>query len=463
MFLNTDPAMSEITAEKAQTGRVPARDLRALLYAISLCLDCLAVTGGFWTATLVRDQAWLATGDLSIVVITVPLFLMFSIAREVQSVESLQSRSLALSRALSALAATAITCVLLIFVVKEDEVSRFGLGVAFAAAVPVLVVSRLTLDWAFAALMGGKALHCALIIDSIDPPAHPGMDIIDLRNCGLWPDPHQPTAIDKISGLIVNYDRVIVACPSAHRRAWALFLRSSDVGGELVVEDALLQGAVAIGRCGESDTLVMSRGPMALQQRMQKRALDLVLCIPILVFLAPLLVLVAIAIRLDSPGPVFFRQIRVGHGGRQFRIFKFRSMRSDATDAVGERSATRNDDRITRVGALIRRTSIDELPQLLNVLKGDMSLVGPRPHALGSLAGEELFWEVSETYWVRHALKPGITGLAQVRGHRGATAAAEDLQVRLRSDLEYLMNWSLSLDLLILVRTCGVLFHKNAF
>jgi lipopolysaccharide/colanic/teichoic acid biosynthesis glycosyltransferase len=138
-------------------------------------------------------------------------------------------------------------------------------------------------------------------------------------------------------------------------------------------------------------------------------------------------------------------------------------MRSDATDAVGERSATRNDDRITRVGALIRRTSIDELPQLLNVLKGDMSLVGPRPHALGSLAGEELFWEVSETYWVRHALKPGITGLAQVRGHRGATAAAEDLQVRLRSDLEYLMNWSLSLDLLILVRTCGVLFHKNAF
>ncbi len=463
MFVNIDPALREIKADVPHNGRIPARDLRALLYAISLCLDCLAVAGGFWIATLVRDQAWLETGDLSIVVISVPLFLMFSIAREVQSVESLQSRSLAASRAFGALAATAITCVLLIFVVKEEEVSRFGLGVAFAAAVPLLVVSRLILDWAFKLLMKGRALHCALIIDSIDPPAYPDMDVIDLRNSGLWPDPHQPAAIDKISGLIVNYDRVIVACPGDHRRAWALFLRSCDVGGELVVEDALLQGAVAIGRCGESDTLVMSRGPMALQQRMQKRALDLALGIPLLVFLGPMLLLVALAIRLDSSGPVFFRQTRVGLGGRQFRIYKFRSMRADATDAVGERSTTRSDDRVTRVGAFIRRTSIDELPQLLNVLQGDMSLVGPRPHALGSLAGEELFWEVSETYWVRHALKPGITGLAQVRGHRGATAVAEDLKVRLRSDLEYLMNWSLSLDILILIRTCGVLFHKNAF
>lgn len=444
-------------------GRVPARDLRALLYALSIGLDCLAVAAGFWFATLVRDASWLQTGDLSIVVISVPLFLMFSVAREAQSVEALQSRSLGIWRAISALAATAITCVLLIFVVKEDEVSRFGLGVAFVAGGSLLILSRLVLDWAFRVIMKGKALHCALIVDTVEPPPRADMDIIDLRSSGLWPDPHQPSALDVISNLVVNYDRIVVACPSDHRRAWALFLRSSDVGGELLVDDALLQGAVAIGQFGNLDTLVMSRGPMGLQQRLQKRTLDLLLAIPLLILLAPVLLLAAIAIRLDSSGPIFFRQTRVGHGGRHFRIFKFRSMRSDSADYNGEISAARADHRVTRVGALIRRTSIDELPQLLNVVRGEMSLVGPRPHALGSLAGQELFWEVSESYWIRHALKPGITGLAQVRGFRGATAVADDLRNRLRCDLEYLSNWSISLDLQILVRTCGVLFHKNAF
>src|SRR3546814_2543983 len=111
----------------------------------------------------------------------------------------------------------------------------------------------------------------------------------------------------------------------------------------------------------------------------------------------------------------------MGRGNRIFRILKFRSMRVEATDANGARSASRDDDRITRVGKFIRATSIDELPQLINVLSGEMSLVGPRPHALGSTAGNELFWRVDRQYWHRHALKPGITGLAQIRGFRGAT------------------------------------------
>ena len=121
------------------------------------------------------------------------------------------------------------------------------------------------------------------------------------------------------------------------------------------------------------------------------------------------------------------------------------------------------DDRVTRVGRFIRRTSLDELPQLFNVLTGDMSLVGPRPHALGSRAGGKLFWEIDSRYWHRHALKPGLTGLAQVRGHRGATENEKHLTDRLRADLEYLNEWSPWRDVLILLTTVKVMIHDRAF
>jgi lipopolysaccharide/colanic/teichoic acid biosynthesis glycosyltransferase len=183
----------------------------------------------------------------------------------------------------------------------------------------------------------------------------------------------------------------------------------------------------------------------------------------VLIALLPLMITVAILIRLDSPGPIFFRQERMGRGNRIFHILKFRSMRIETSDSDGTRSASRDDDRITRIGRFIRRTSIDELPQLINVLLGEMSLVGPRPHALGSLAGDELFWRVDRQYWHRHALKPGITGLAQVRGFRGATEHRRDIVNRLEADLEYLHGWSLMRDLGILAKTAQVLVHKNAY
>ena len=138
-------------------------------------------------------------------------------------------------------------------------------------------------------------------------------------------------------------------------------------------------------------------------------------------------------------------------------------MTLEGADSHGNRSASRNDDRITRVGKFIRRTSIDELPQLLNVLSGTMSIVGPRPHALGSRAADKLFWEVDPRYWHRHAAKPGLTGLAQVRGYRGATIIEDDLRNRLQADLEYLDTWSIWRDVKIIVMTFQVMVHKNAF
>ena len=167
--------------------------------------------------------------------------------------------------------------------------------------------------------------------------------------------------------------------------------------------------------------------------------------------------------QLDSTGPVLFRQQRIGRRNHLFHIYKFRSMRAESSDGDGTRSTTRDDDRITRVGSIIRKTSIDELPQLFNVLLGDMSLVGPRPHALGSRAQNMLFWEIDSRYFIRHAVKPGITGIAQVRGYRGATHKREDLTFRLQADLEYQSQWSVWLDLVLMLRTVRVLFHKNAY
>jgi len=146
-----------------------------------------------------------------------------------------------------------------------------------------------------------------------------------------------------------------------------------------------------------------------------------------------------------------------------FTMLKFRTMRCEAADGDGVRSVSKDDARLTRVGRILRRTSLDELPQLINVLKGEMSIVGPRPHALGTRAGNLLLWAVAERYWDRHAIKPGLTGLAQVRGLRGATTTSSALMARLQADFEYIAGWHIGRDILIMLRTLGVLVHPNAF
>jgi lipopolysaccharide/colanic/teichoic acid biosynthesis glycosyltransferase len=138
-------------------------------------------------------------------------------------------------------------------------------------------------------------------------------------------------------------------------------------------------------------------------------------------------------------------------------------MYEDASDPHGNRSTTRDDNRVTRIGKFLRRTSLDELPQLWNVIRGDMSLVGPRPHALGSTAEGALFWKAVPNYWTRHAMRPGITGLAQVRGLRGPTVTRDDIEKRVAADLEYINGWSIWLYLKILLQTIGVILHRNAF
>jgi Undecaprenyl-phosphate glucose phosphotransferase len=200
---------------------------------------------------------------------------------------------------------------------------------------------------------------------------------------------------------------------------------------------------------GETVTVELQRGPRTLVERAVKRTIDIVVASTALVLLIPLFVMTAIAIKLDAPGPVIFRQRRSGFNGRHFHIMKFRTM-SVLEDGEAVVQAKPNDGRVTRVGNWLRRTSIDELPQLFNVLQGNMSIIGPRPHAL---AHDSEFGNLVANYAYRHHVKPGITGWAQVNGFRGQTCTVADIEKRLELDLWYIDNWSLALDFKITLMT----------
>jgi Undecaprenyl-phosphate glucose phosphotransferase len=195
-----------------------------------------------------------------------------------------------------------------------------------------------------------------------------------------------------------------------------------------------------------------------------KRAIDVTIASLTLIALMPFFAVIAVLIKLDSHGPVLFQQPRLGFNNNIFSIYKFRTMRMDALDANAERLVTRRDDRVTRIGRFLRRTSIDELPQLWNVIFGDMSLVGPRPHALRAKAADKLYGEAVAEYAARHRVKPGITGWAQVSGWRGETDTIEKIRRRVEHDLYYIENWSLALDLRILAQTFVIaITARNAY
>jgi putative colanic acid biosysnthesis UDP-glucose lipid carrier transferase len=192
------------------------------------------------------------------------------------------------------------------------------------------------------------------------------------------------------------------------------------------------------------------RGPAGVLKRIE----DIVLASIILVLISPLLLVIAILVKATSPGPVIFRQRRYGLDGQEILVYKFRSMRvTEDGDRIEQ--ARKNDARVTRIGAILRKTSMDELPQFVNVLQGRMSIVGPRPHAV---AHNEMYRGLIKSYMVRHKVKPGITGWAQVNGFRGETDSLEKMEGRIRCDLDYLRNWSLRLDLLIIFRTIKLVF-----
>ena len=204
--------------------------------------------------------------------------------------------------------------------------------------------------------------------------------------------------------------------------------------------------------------------PLADWDYVLKGASDRIIAGLMLLVSLPIFALIAMAIKLDSSGPVFFRQRRFGFNNELIEVYKFRSLSHENQDANAEKLVTANDDRVTRVGRFLRRSSLDELPQLITVLKGDMAMVGPRPHAVLAKAGDQLYGDVVDGYFARHRVKPGLTGWAQINGWRGETDTDEKIRRRTEFDLYYIDNWSLLFDLYIILRTPWALLKgENAY
>jgi Undecaprenyl-phosphate glucose phosphotransferase len=259
-------------------------------------------------------------------------------------------------------------------------------------------------------------------------------------------------------------DEIVLALPWSDTRKIELVrdrLRASPLPIELL-PDRRIRSLVENPsfKIKKSLSIEVQRGPLTSLEQFSKRCIDIAGAAIALIALSPLMLLSAAAIKLDSAGPVLFRQRRNGFNTQQFVIFKFRTM-SVMEDGFDVQQARRIDPRVTPIGRILRKTSIDELPQLFNVLLGDMSLVGPRPHAL---AHDNHFGNLLSDYAFRHHVKPGITGWAQVNGYRGETARVEQMQGRVDCDLWYINNWSLALDFKILALTCfELLRRRNAY
>ena len=265
-----------------------------------------------------------------------------------------------------------------------------------------------------------------------------------------------------------NIDMVILALPLAAenrvsqlvKRLWVLpiDIRLSAAASSLQFRQ---RNYSYVGRLPMLD---LSDKPIRDWGGVQKWLFDKIIASLALVFLAPVMALVALAVKLESKGPVLFRQKRYGFNNELVEVFKFRSMYTDMADATAAKLVTKDDPRVTRVGRIIRKTSLDELPQLFNVLTGTLSLVGPRPHAIHAKAADKLYPEVVDGYFARHKVKPGITGWAQINGWRGETDTPEKIQKRVEHDIYYIENWSPMLDLYILLKTpLALLKTENAY
>lgn len=463
----TPKLLEAIRHQSVESRIVPSLERRRLrAYVTMLLADGALFHFSFALAALIWEGVWAQNRAMITAQVMLPVFFTIALYNGAYGLKALDSWTFAARQGLIALGISAALVNFVGFYTKSNgEFSRGVTTLGLLLVALLLVAMRRVVAIIIAARWGGRVSNRLVIDDGGSSFAFEGADRISAADYNLDPSSHDPFMLDRLGTLLRNQDQVVVSCPQERRQEWAFLLKCAGVYGEIVSEPAHVLGAVGVHRYDGLDrtTLVVSTGPLGLRGRILKRAFDVAVALGGLIALSPLLLVIAVMIKLEDGGPVLFIQRRLGRGNQFFDMFKFRSMREEKLDHNGDRSASRDDDRITRIGAFIRSTSIDELPQLLNVLKGDMSIVGPRPHALGSRANNKYFWDIDRQYWQRHCLKPGLTGLAQVRGHRGATEHEKDLTDRLQSDLEYIAGWSLRRDMGIVLRTVMVLQHKNAF
>lgn len=438
------------------------RNLRLRFYVALFLSDVLSLMTGFSIGRSIVEARGLAVENFELILAVIPIYML--IGTRTYTAASLERWRRGTWMAFGNLLVAYLITIFMAFLIKEvSPISRLSIGVTFVSAATLLLMGRILIGLWSDRVFRGAALSHMLIIDGVSMPYPEGLAVVSRNPVDVRENSIHPLALDRLARQLKGIDEVFVACAPERRDSWSAVLKGSSVKAQILIPELDTIGVIGNKHFAGIASVLVSAGGLQLRDRLIKRALDLALAVPAVIFLTPLYALVAILIKIDSPGPVFFVQKRVGEGNHLFSMFKFRSMRQSQLDRDGSVSTARDDVRVTRIGKFIRATSIDELPQLFNILRGDMSFVGPRPHAMGSLAGDQLFWEIDRRYHHRHVCKPGLTGLAQVRGFRGATHRREDLVNRLDADLEYVNGWSLMRDAIILFATLKVVVHRNAF
>ena len=370
------------------------------------------------------------------------------------------------------------TAVALLSWLHTDALPAVFAADSVVVAVAVLVPFRLTIAfvtrWAVdcgltarRAVLAGSGEEAELVVRGL--ASRPGNDI---RICAIFDDRDATRTPDLVLNVpkvgrfddlvsfcrIAEIDLVIICFPASAEQRIAQLLDKFRVLPVQVHLSAFNRKMDFSGARGAG----LLDASFRAEQRLLKRTFDLLFGSLLLVLWAPLLALIAILIKLDSPGPVFFCQSRHGFNDRPVKVWKFRTMYADQADPLAQRIVTRGDARVTRVGKFLRKSSLDELPQLFNVVSGELSLVGPRPHAIDARSNrQEPFAQLVKGYSARHRLPPGITGWAQIHGLRGGIERPEEIQKRVAFDLYYIENWSLWLDLLILLRTPFALLNTR--
>ncbi|HLV83150.1 MAG TPA: undecaprenyl-phosphate glucose phosphotransferase, partial [Devosia sp.] len=374
------------------------------------------------------------------------------------------------------------------FLKASDLFSRVWLASWFFGGAVLLVVYRMALRalvmvWTRqgrlrrrTAIVGGGS-DAEILIEQIRASASN-----DIAMLGLFDDRIDDRSPDSVAG-VPKLGKVADLIEFARRTTVDLVIVSMPLSAEKRVLDMLTQLWVlpvdirlsahmsklkftnkAYSYVGDIAVFDMADRPISDWNLVFKWVFDKVVALTALVLLSPVMIATAIAIKLESKGPVFFMQQRHGFNNELINIYKFRSMRSDMLDSGAAKLVTRGDQRVTRVGKFIRKTSIDELPQLFNVLKGELSIVGPRPHALQAKADNKLYYDAVEGYFARHRVKPGMTGWAQINGWRGETDTIDKIMQRVNHDLYYIEHWSILFDLYIVMMTpVRLLNFENAY
>ncbi len=454
-------------------GVMPAADaglIRGLFSTIAALSDAGAilmasVIGGTLYHAMFYDAAGMLENHITLGVVIVALFVPPGLLRKDYAFGNLLVLKGQLSRAFALWNLAFLSMVILAFVTKMSaDFSRGAVILLYVAGWPCLCGARIALARVAlhrARIGGAAARRVFLVGDELEmrrfsghyEPWKQGMRIVAAAVLRGEETLEDDLALAAASARMLRPDDVYVLVPwsrtaiiDATVNAFLRVPASLHLGPERVLDRF---AKARLERSGPIASLNLARKPLSAIDIAMKRAIDVSLASLALLALSPLFLALAALIKLDSPGPVFFLQRRYGFNQEPFRIFKFRSMTS-LEDGRSVRQATAGDIRVTRVGRFIRRWNFDELPQLLNVLRGDMSLVGPRPHAL---AHDQRFERDIALYARRHNVRPGITGWAQVNGFRGETATQDRIRGRIEHDLHYIDNWSLALDIRILFLT----------